>query len=158
MKKFLTVGYWAVILFYFYLLIDTVFLARDARRSINLVPFDMIAEHGFSLNVYGNILMFIPLGLYMANMMKSFRFWKALGLIVGSSFAIEVLQFVFKCGASDIDDIILNTLGGLIGIFIYCGFKLFFKSKERIHTAISVLSLVVSIPVLVLVILIFLAN
>ena len=85
MKKFLTLGYWGVLLFYSYLLIDTVFLARDARRSINLVPFDMIAAQGFSLNVWGNILMFIPLGLYLANFMKQFRFWKVLGAIVGTS-------------------------------------------------------------------------
>lgn len=158
MKKFLNVGYWGVFLFYAYLLIDTVFLARDARRSINLVPFDMISAQGFSLNVYGNILMFIPLGLYFANFIKQARFWKVLGAIVGSSLAIEVLQFVFKRGASDIDDLILNTAGGLIGIFIYYVFKLLFKSKERIYTAISVLSLVVGFPVLVLAILIFLAN
>ena len=59
MKRFLNIGYWIVLLFYSYLLIDTVFFARDARRSINLIPFDMIAEQGFTLNVYGNILMFV---------------------------------------------------------------------------------------------------
>ena len=53
MKKFLNISYWLVLLFYLYLLIDTVFLGRDARRSINLVPFDMIAEQGFLLNVWG---------------------------------------------------------------------------------------------------------
>ena len=158
MKKILNIGYWLVLLFYIYLLIDTVFLARDVRRSINLVPFDMIAEQGFSLNVYGNMLMFIPLGLYMANLKKPFRFWKVLGAIVGTSFAIEVLQYVFKRGASDIDDLLLNTAGGLIGILIYYVFKLVFKSKERIHTAISVLSLVVGIPVVILATLIYLAN
>ncbi|MER2192455.1 MAG: VanZ family protein [Solibacillus sp.] len=158
MKKALTVGYWSVLLFYSYLLIDTVFLARDARRSINLVPFDMIAQQGFSLNVYGNILMFVPLGLYIANSMKPFRFWKVLVAIVGTSFAIEVLQYVFKRGASDIDDLLLNTAGGLIGIFIYYVFKLAFKSKERIQMAISALSLIVGIPVMILAALVFLAN
>ena len=65
---------------------------------------------------------------------------------------------MFKRGASDIDDLLLNTVGGLIGILIYYVFKLLFKSKERIHTAISALSLVVGIPILVLAILIFLSN
>lgn len=158
MKKFLNLGYWIVLLFYSYLLIDTVFFAWDARRSINLVPFDMIAEQGFTLNVWGNILMFIPLGLYFANFMKQFHFWKVLGAIIGTSLSIEVLQYIFKRGTSDIDDLLLNTVGGLIGIFIYLVFKVIFKLKERVHVAISILSFVVGIPIILLVILLFVYN
>ena len=158
MKKFLNISYWLVLLFYLYLLIDTVFLGRDARRSINLVPFDMIAEQGFTLNVWGNILMFIPLGLYLAYFIIPFRFYKVFGAIVGTSFAIEVLQYVFQRGASDIDDLLLNTAGGLIGVLIYLALKGLFKSKVRIHTAISVLSLLVGFPVVILATLVFLAN
>ena len=158
MKRFLNIGYWIVLLFYSYLLIDTVFFARDARRSINLIPFDMIAEQGFTLNVYGNILMFVPLGLYFANFMKQFHFRKVFGAIIGTSLSIEVLQYIFKRGASDIDDLLLNTVGGLIGIVIYLVFKVMFKSKERVHVAISILSIVVGIPVILLVIILFVYN
>ena len=104
MRKFLNIGYWIVLVFYSYLLIDTTLFARDARRSVNLVPFDMITEQGFTLNVWGNILMFIPLGLYFANLMKRFHFWKVLVAIIGTSLGIEVLQYIFKRGATDIDD------------------------------------------------------
>ena len=158
MKRFLNIGYWIVLLFYSYLLIDTVFFARDARRSINLIPFDMIAEQGFTLNVWGNILMFIPLGLYFADLMKKFRFWKVLGYIIGTSLGIEVMQYIFKRGASDIDDLLLNTAGGLIGIFIYLVFKAIFKVKARVHVAISILSLVVGIPIILLTIILFVYN
>ena len=158
MKRFLNIGYWIVLLFYSYLLIDTVFFARDARRSINLIPFDMIAEQGFTLNVYGNILMFVPLVLYFANFMKQFHFWKVLGVIIGTSLSIEVLQYILKRGASDIDDLLLNTVGGLIGIVIYLVFKAIFKSKERVHVAISILSIVVGIPVILLIIILFVYN
>lgn len=158
MKKFLNLGYWIVLLFYLYLLIDTVFFARDARRSINLTPFDMIAEQGFTLNVWGNILMFIPLGIYFANWMKKFHFWKVLGAVIGTSLGIEVLQYIFKRGASDIDDLLLNTAGGLIGILIYLVLKVIFKSKERVHVAISILSIVVGIPVILLTIILFVYN
>lgn len=158
MKKFLNIGYWIVLLFYLYLLIDTVFFARDARRSINLTPFDMIAEQGFTLNVWGNILMFIPLGIYFSNSMKKFHFWKVLGAVVGTSLGIEVLQYIFKRGASDIDDLLLNTAGGLIGILIYLVLKVIFKSKERVHVAISILSVVVGIPVILLTIILFVYN
>lgn len=158
MKKFLNLGYWIVLLFYLYLLIDTVFFARDARRSINLTPFDMIAEQGFTLNVWGNILMFIPLGIYFANWMKKFHFWKVLGAVIGTSLGIEVLQYIFKRGASDIDDLLLNSAGGLIGILIYLVLKVIFKSKERVHVAISILSVVVGIPVILLTIILFVYN
>lgn len=158
MKKLLNIGHWGILLFYSYLLINTVFFARDARRSINLTPFDMIAKEGFTLNVWGNIVMFIPLGLYFADFMKQFRFWKALGYIFGTSLGIETLQYILKRGASDIDDLLLNTLGGLIGIFMYLVFKAIFKEKERVHIAISILSLVVGIPVFVLAIILFVYN
>ena len=102
--------------------------------------------------------MFIPLGLYFADFMKKFNFWKVLGLVVGSSLGIEVLQYVFKRGSSDIDDLMLNTAGGLIGIVIYLVFKALFKEKERVHVAISILSIVVGIPVILLAIITFVYN
>ena len=158
MKKILNIAFWIVLLFYAYLLIDTVFFARDARRSVNLVPFDMITDKGFTLNVWGNILMFIPLGLYAVNFMKKFNFWRALWVVIGASLGIEVLQYIFKRGVSDIDDLLLNTMGGLIGILIYLIFKVIFKSKERVHSAISILSLVIGVPVFLLVTILFLYN
>ena len=63
-----------------------------------------------------------------------------------------------KRGASDIDDLLLNTVGGLIGVVIYLVFKAIFKSKERVHIAISTLSIVVGIPVILLVIILFVYN
>lgn len=102
--------------------------------------------------------MFIPLGLYVAHFMKQFKFWSALGVVMGTSFIIEVFQFVFKRGASDIDDVLLNTIGGFIGILIYLIFKTLLKSKGRVHMAISILSLVVGIPIFSLTIILVLAN
>ncbi len=158
MKKFLNIGYYSILFFYTCLLINIVFFARDARQSINLVPFDMIKEQGFTLNVYGNIIMFIPLGLYLANYLKGAKWGKVVAGIVGASLSIEVLQYVFKRGASDIDDLILNTAGGLIGVFIYLVLKLLYKSNERVHTAISVLSVLVGLPVVLLTIILNVVN
>ena len=72
--------------------------------------------------------------------------------------AIEVLQYIFKCGASDIDDLILNTIGGLLGIFIYLLLKSISKSKEQVHIAVSILSIIVGVPVILLMIIIFAYN
>ncbi|MEK4628583.1 VanZ family protein [Solibacillus sp. FSL R7-0682] len=158
MKKLLNLAFWLVLVFYAYLLIDTVFISRDANRSVNLVPFQMIAEQGFTLNVWGNILMFIPLGIYFADFLKRFNFGKAMGAVITTSLGIEALQYILKRGASDIDDLLLNSIGGLIGIFIYLVLKKMFKSKEHVHVAISVLSLVVGLPVFVLAAMLVLYN
>ena len=158
MKKFLTYSYWAILLFYFGLLIDTVFIARDAKRSINLVPFDMIQTQGFSLNVYGNILMFVPLGIYAALLFKQDTFRKTLAIVIGASLFIEIVQFIFARGATDIDDVILNTAGGVIGIIIYLLFRLVFKTKEKIQNALTILSLIIGVPMVGLVIMLIFAN
>lgn len=66
-----------------------------------------------------NVVVFLPVGLLMGCAYKSMRWLKVflLGLCVSSS--IEVMQFVFKRGFSEIDDILHNTLGCMIGFGIY---------------------------------------
>ncbi len=65
-----------------------------------------------------------------------------------------MFQFIFGLGAADIDDIILNCAGGLIGILVYRGLYAFLKNEEKVRTAI-VLSgiIIILIPVLVTVML-----
>ncbi|MFJ1244953.1 VanZ family protein, partial [Bacillus amyloliquefaciens] len=75
---------------------------------------------------------------------------KNLFIILLSSLAIEATQFIFALGALDIDDIILNVMGGFIGLAFYKMFEKLFKDENRIRTAISILSLIVGLPILVL--------
>lgn len=158
MKKFLTIAYWSIFSIYLVLLIDTVFIARDARRSINLVPFQMISEHGFSLNVWGNIIMFIPLGLYVAVQIINFTVKKSLAIIISASVTIEIMQFTFARGATDIDDLLLNTGGGFIGICMYVAIKKIMYTKENVQHAIARLSLLVGVPIILLVLVLFFVN
>lgn len=55
------------------------------------------------------------------------------------SVIVEVLQFIFKVGATDIDDAILNTIGGLVGVILFKVIHLIFKSKTKL--AIELLAL-----------------
>lgn len=75
MKKFLKLAYWGILLFYIILLVDTVFISRGSLRSVNLIPFNSIkdflmVDNGFGeirvvdMNIWGNILMFVPAGIY----------------------------------------------------------------------------------------------
>jgi glycopeptide antibiotics resistance protein len=108
------------------------------RPAINMIPFvDIITDFPrtqFSLafkikflikNLMGNLVLLLPFGLFLPilwNMARSFWTTVVMGVLLSSS--IEILQYVlayFGYGgrAADIDDLILNTLGVVIGYFIF---------------------------------------
>ena len=66
-----------------------------------------------------NVVVFIPVGLLLGIAFKQMTWWKALLIGCGISVTIESLQFLFKRGFSELDDVMHNTLGCLIGYGIY---------------------------------------
>jgi glycopeptide antibiotics resistance protein len=56
------------------------------------------------------------------------------------SLFVEITQGLLGIGASDIDDIILNCLGGLIGILGYKFLLFILRDEKKVHTAITILS------------------
>ena len=81
------------------------------------------------INVIGNTAMFIPLGIvWPAVLRKLDTHGKAIAAGVLTSLAIEIAQLPFFERASDIDDLLLNSLGYLLGYGI---FLLFQKIKKR---------------------------
>ncbi len=66
----------------------------------------------------GNIIMFMPVGFFPALLWRKWRWWKSLLLGFLSSVFIEFVQF-FIGRSSDIDDVILNTAGALIGFWVF---------------------------------------
>ncbi|UDE95043.1 VanZ family protein [Carnobacterium viridans] len=95
--------------------------------EINWIPFVETAKltQGTSLfdyyyNLYGNILWFVPMGFGAAYLMKrKYTFLRSLGIGIAVSFLIETMQFLFFTGVSDIDDLIFNTIGTMIGIVLF---------------------------------------
>jgi len=75
----------------------------------------------FYSNLIGNIILFVPLPslLYFLVKVKSFKSIFLFSFF--SSVAIEFIQYIFKRGVADIDDIILNSLGALIGVLFIKG-------------------------------------
>ena len=72
------------------------------------------------LNLIGNTAMFLPLGIVWPAVFKKLdSHWKVITAGFGVSLTIEVLQLPFFDRATDIDDLILNTLGFLMGYGIY---------------------------------------
>lgn len=103
-------------------------LLFDAERIfplwVNFKPFIYLFDYPtigeVLLNLIGNTAMFLPLGIVWPAVFKKLNaHWKVISAGVGVSLLIEVLQLPFFDRASDIDDLILNTLGYLMGYGIY---------------------------------------
>lgn len=62
-----------------------------------------------------NVVVFIPVGLLLCIAFKQMTWWKAILIGCGISVTIEALQFFFMRGFSELDDVMHNTLGCLIG-------------------------------------------
>ncbi|MFD1267513.1 VanZ family protein [Paenibacillus motobuensis] len=100
----------------------------SALRSINIIPFNTIIEFMTSenidmgrvlANIGGNIAIFVPLGVFVAYAARNKPLRISFLCLLLTSFAFEVIQYVFALGSSDIDDIILNFSGGVIGVGVY---------------------------------------
>ncbi|MGM0846647.1 MAG: VanZ family protein [Bacillota bacterium] len=104
----------------------------------NFIPFKTIIYYLFLAdinlnirieNLVGNIIGFAPLGFLLPLISIRFHNLKSVSLAsLCLSLAFEVTQFVFKFGSFDVDDAILNTLGGILG---YLPIKLFFHLKNK---------------------------
>ena len=91
---------------------------------LNLKPFVYLFDYPSMkealINLIGNTAMFIPLGIvWPAVFPKLDRHAKVIAAGFGVSLCIEVLQLPFFDRATDIDDLILNTAGYLIGYGVY---------------------------------------
>lgn len=121
---------------------------RDVNTvdGYNLIPFKEIFRYEifskeFIRNVIGNILLFLPFGFYAKYYFKKEKLPLITIFTILTSLTIELIQT--KIGRTfDIDDIILNTLGGIIGYLIYKVYdNLFVKLSEKSKKIIMVLFL-----------------
>lgn len=113
-------------------------IIEKGNHSVNLIPFKMFYDfynesimngknRYFIINILGNIIMFIPIGIFLPILFHiSYKKVILIGLMY--SLFIETMQLMLP-RVTDIDDIILNILGVSIGILIY---KLV-KSKTSIN-------------------------
>lgn len=72
------------------------------------------------LNLGGNVIGFMPFGFILPIVSRRGRRWYntwILGFLL--SLCIETTQLVFKVGSFDVDDLLLNTVGGILGFLVY---------------------------------------
>jgi glycopeptide antibiotics resistance protein len=136
-------------IFYFAVLFYIFFLARRRPRPSltrhrfphNLIPFrqklqDMSYYHSMSAferwnfltDLLGNIALFVPMPFFLAFFFKIKETWKILFIAAVISGGVEITQYFFRIGIADIDDILLNILGAIIGAAML---KLFNKHFHR---------------------------
>ena len=107
--------------------------------NLNLIPFVNITDNETTakvlINLIGNIAMFIPTGIILPILYKKLdSFWKVVLAGAAISLCIEIAQLPFVSRVSDVDDLVLNTLGTAAGYGIYtlCQ-KIFNKQKKSMR-------------------------
>ena len=115
----------------FYLWDDVSFI-EYIQFSSNFVPFQTISIYINALfdgsmnidipikNLLGNLLMFLPMGIYLPYLVKKVnKLGKFTVSMIMFLLSIEMIQVVTRLGSFDIDDLILNLVGALIGFGIW---------------------------------------
>ena len=101
----------------------------------NFLPFKEIFRYDFNSklfvrNVIGNILLFVPFGIFTSYYLKSKSIIPSVLLSCLVSCSIEFTQSMIGRTA-DVDDVILNTLGGVLGYLLYKLFKIISEKLPR---------------------------
>ena len=110
---------------------------RGWGGSVNLEPFHTIrsyirfyrntGSHVSIFNLLGNIAILVPMGVLLPALFRPLRrFWVTLPLLAAIPVAVEYLQWRTATGAADVDDAILNFIGGLLGY-------LFVRTCQMLH-------------------------
>lgn len=129
---------WVLFILYLILLAYFLFFSEDFGRgshlreayAYNLIPFKeirrfivyrhVVGMRSFLVNIVGNIICFMPFGFFLPINSRRGRYWYNVVLFSFLfSLCIETIQLVFKVGSFDVDDMILNTLGGVFGYLLY---------------------------------------
>ncbi len=127
----------------------------------NFVPFKEIFRYSFGSpkfvkNILGNILLFIPYGFISSYLLKNKKFSVISILTIIVSLTIETVQYYIG-RVFDIDDIILNLIGGICGFLIYIGIDAI-RNKIKILKNDTVLDILIILVLAVIIIYSFNIN
>ncbi|MCD7715189.1 MAG: VanZ family protein [Lachnospiraceae bacterium] len=130
-------------------LIYFLFLSEDAGHGgageydYNIQPFreiiryiryrELLGIRAVLMNLVGNVIGFMPFGALVPLMWRSARkAWRTTLLSFEISALVEFSQLIFKVGCFDVDDMILNALGGLLGYALFFAASCcYYKAEER---------------------------
>jgi len=89
----------------------------------NFIPFREIMRYKvgtklFFRNIFGNVLLFMPYGFFTGYYLKIRKPWISIILVMVASLSIEITQLIIG-RVFDVDDIMLNLIGGILGFYVY---------------------------------------
>ncbi|OGG41356.1 hypothetical protein A2837_02460 [Candidatus Kaiserbacteria bacterium RIFCSPHIGHO2_01_FULL_46_22] len=128
------------------------FGGTDAGHAPNFVPFKTILPYLFGykgliiagINLVGNIVLLVPIGFLVPFVYQNITWKKTLALATATGLAIETMQVVLKVGIFDIDDVILNALGFMIGYFVFVILDKWVRAKNYKNIIIAAVVSVVA--------------
>ena len=126
---------WILFIIYLILLNYLLFFSPTYGRdgvlyNYNLIPFktiknfiiyrEYVTAKDLYINLLGNIIAFMPMGFFVPILFRNKRSLIKVPLVSGFiSLSVETLQYELYVGNFDIDDIILNTIGGFLGYMVF---------------------------------------
>lgn len=147
-KEFFTLAFVIYILLLFGLVTNT-----DVQSfSNNFIPFKEILRYKvqsnqFMWNVIGNIVIFIPFGYFISLYLSSKKINKPFLITAITSLTIECVQ-MFIGRSFDIDDILLNCIGGCVGFLLYIGISAIhrhlpkFLQRDLVYNLLTVILII----------------
>ena len=138
---FIAVLAYFVVLFYFLFFSEELGRTYSERTyHYNLVPFHeirrfIVYRHTLGwkavvLNLFGNVLAFVPFGFFLpVHSVRCRKFWCTVLYSFELSLSVEVLQLICKVGSFDVDDLLLNTVGGCLGFLVYMAVIHFWRKQ-----------------------------
>ncbi|KYD08609.1 VanZ family protein [Heyndrickxia sporothermodurans] len=148
-RKILKIIFWLIFFVYFCYMLYILFLGRyripATQENYNIIPFKTIKMYidyydhfNFTIwfsNLFGNVLAFMPLGFLAPLLIKRLNgFLKVLFLSFFTTVIVESIQLTYHVGGFDVDDIILNTIGGVLGYLVFLLVYTNIKSLSKGHT------------------------
>lgn len=143
---------WIAFIIYFIVMVYFLFFCEQLGRTpgdtyrYNLEPFTEIKRYlrhipdlgmfYVTLNLLGNVVCFMPLGFVLPVISnRKFGLFRITAVSFLASLSVEILQLVTKLGSCDVDDIIMNTLGGFLGyiLFLLCRGIYRIKSGNKVN-------------------------
>lgn len=136
-KRCIKFGSFILLTLYIAVLIYVCFFSEDYGRDVitsyyryNLIPFkeirrfyiyrDVVGIRAFLANLFGNVLAFMPYGFFMPILRPKLRRMNQMFLAAFLlSLTIEITQLLTRVGSFDVDDLILNTAGGIAGYLLF---------------------------------------
>lgn len=112
---------------------------NQGKGQANFLPFKTILSylHGEPgrliaiINLVGNIALFVPIGFLVPVVYRKMTWQKSLALAVAAGLVIEGMEVLFRVGVFDIDDIILNAFGVMLGYWVFTIFVKWIRPRLK---------------------------